>query len=365
VKSTVALCDLEALDRELGPALRAAVDRVASGGQFVLGETVASFERAMATHHGVAHAIGVGSGSDALVLALRANGVGRDDVVITTPLSFVATVEAILRLGARPYFVDTDEHGLLCPEALARALERVPAKAVVPVHLYGRVATGLASVAQDVPVVHDAAQAVGARDVDQALGATGTACLSFFPSKNLGAWGDGGMVLCDDEAVAAKVRRGRVHGHEEGRWLEVGLNSRLDAVHAAVLEVKLAALGDHEAARRAVVDRYRESLADLAWLRLPAPLRPSDCCHLFTVRVAAEQRAGLQCHLRAHGIDSRIYYPRLLSDEPVVAPSLAGMDALTGARRLAAEVLTLPVHPFMDDLAVARVVDAVRSFTSP
>lgn len=359
----VRLCDLERLDRELGPALRRAVDGVASSAQFVLGEPVAAFERALAEHHGVAHAVGVACGSDALLLALRAVGVERGQIVLTSPLSFFATAEAIVRAGARVCFADVDASGGLDGEAVRRVLRDTDATAVLPVHLYGRACDGVVAAAGGRPVVHDAAQAVGARVDDAALGSTGPACLSFFPSKNLGAWGDGGAVLTDDPALADRVRRDRAHGRRGDAFETVGLNSRLDAIQAAVLTVKLDHLRAHDARRRRIVDRYQRELGGLAKVTLPPPLRDRDTPHLFTIRVASD-RDGLRRHLERQGIESRVYYPRVLADEPAIAPHVVGDVTLPVARRLAGEVLSLPLHPHLTDGEVDRVVAAVRSWVS-
>lgn len=352
------------MDREIGPALRSAVDRVASSARFVLGETVASFERALAEHHGVSHAVGVGCGSDALLLALRTAGVGPGDVVLTSPLSFIATVEAIVRAGARVRFADVDDGGGLDVETVAEAIHRADdVAAILPVHLYGRCADGIVDVAEGRPVVHDAAQAVGARVDGAALGSTGPACLSFFPSKNLGAWGDGGAVLTDDVEVADRVRRDRAHGRAGDAFTTVGLNSRLDAIQAAVLEVKLGYLREHDARRRRVVERYRRDLAGLETIALPPALRDHDTPHLFTIRVVTD-RDGLREHLAREGIESRIYYARPLADEPAIASHLVGDVALPIARRLCGEVLSLPLHPHLTDGEVDRVIEAVRSWVS-
>ena len=350
------------MDRELGPALRRAIDRVASSGQFILSDAVRSFERALADHHGVAYAVGVGCGSDALLLALRAVGVGPGDVVITSPLSFIATAEAIVRAGARVRFVDVNDHGLLDATAVRAVCEDAghEVAAVLPVHLYGRTCDGVAAVARGRPIVHDAAQAVGARVEGAALGSGGPACLSFFPSKNLGAWGDGGAVLTDDASLADRIRADRVHGRLDGSFDRLGLNSRLDAIQAAVLAVKLEHLGEHDARRREVVARYRDGLAGLDDLGLPPPLRDGDTPHLFTVRVASD-RGALVDHLARHGIESRVYYPRLLPDEPAIAPHVVGDVTLPTARRLSQQVLSLPLHPFLTDDDIDRVVAAVRS----
>lgn len=362
----IELVDLQALDRDLGTALRGAVDRVASSAQFILGEAVASFEQALAAHAGVRHAIGVASGSDALVLALRAQGVRPGEVVVTTPLSFIASVEAILRVGALPCFVDVDTDSLcLSPAALQRYLHRCRrvdevlldpdsgsrVRAVLPVHLYGRAAAiGEVAAAHGLAVVHDAAQALGVRGQPAAV--------SFHPSKNLGGWGDGGAVLCDDDAFAATVRSLRIHGHDDaGGFQQVGLNSRLDAIQAAVLQVKLEHLPAHEARRRANAAVLSELLADIPGLVLPPPLSDRDVCHLFTVR--HQRRDQLAAALDVAGIATRVYYRRLLSDEPSVRGHLSG-GPLDEARLATAEVLSLPVHAYLAPEDLERIAAAVR-----
>ena len=186
---------------------------------------------------------------------------------------------------------------------------------------------------------------------------------SFFPSKNLGAWGDGGAVLTDDVEVADRVRRDRAHGRAGDAFTTVGLNSRLDAIQAAVLEVKLGYLREHDARRRRVVERYRRDLAGLETIALPPALRDHDTPHLFTIRVVTD-RDGLREHLAREGIESRIYYARPLADEPAIASHLVGDVALPIARRLCGEVLSLPLHPHLTDGEVDRVIEAVRSWVS-
>jgi dTDP-4-amino-4,6-dideoxygalactose transaminase len=365
----IELVDLEAVDRHMGAALRAAVDRVASSGRFILGEPVASFETALAKYCGVRHAVGVASGSDALVLALRAVGVRAGEVVVTTPLSFIATSEAIMRVGAVPCFLDVDESLCLSPAALSEYISgcrsardglRDPdtgtrVSTVLPVHLYGRAcAQELETIASSagLSVLYDAAQSIGPAQRQPA-------CLSFHPTKNLGAWGDGGAVLCNDDAFAEHVRSLRVHGLDSaGRYAKVGMNSRLDALQAVVLETKLALL-DEMQSRRANNARFlREALIDVPGLVPPPSPSEGDVCHLFTVR--CEHRDELQQRLDAEGIGSRVYYRRLLSSEPAVTPALRG-GPLDQANKAANEVLSLPVHPFLTEDDLARIAATVRS----
>ncbi|RLB56621.1 MAG: hypothetical protein DRI90_18545 [Deltaproteobacteria bacterium] len=387
----IELVDLQAQDRKLGPALRAVVDRVARSGVFVLGKTVASFEQALASFCGVEHAVGVASGTDALAMALIAAGVEAGDVVITTPLSFIATAEAILRVGACPHFVDVDEP-LLClsPQAVARYLGRCRRDghdglrdpdsggrvgAILPVHLYGRAAdvASLGALAREarIPLVHDAAQAIGGRSEGMAFGRDGLACLSFFPTKNLGAWGDGGAVLTDDGALADRIRVLRVHGATApGCYRELGFNSRLDAIQAAVLEVKLGHLEDLASRRRRNAARYGQLIEEgtlSPWIVAPPPLRDGDVGHLYTVRVLSGQRAAVQAHLSAAGIGSAVYYPALLCDQPAIAerrvPSLEprAPEALPVARAATDSVLSLPVHESLPAGSVEQVVEALAA----
>jgi dTDP-4-amino-4,6-dideoxygalactose transaminase len=376
----IGIADLRALDRDLGAAVRAAVERVAVSGRFVLGETVALFERELAAHLGVRHAVGVGSGSDALLLALVAAGVEPGDVVVTTPLSFIATAEAIVRAGARPRFVDVDPESLcLDPDALARYLDGCSregealrdrgsggrVRAILPVHLYGRLAEVEAlddlATGAGLAMVHDAAHAFGA--AGKPLGASGSACLSFFPAKTLGAWGDGGAVVTNDDGIAEGVRMLREHGRSAPQvYQQIGLNSRLDALQAAVLAAKLPHVEAHESARRRHALHYNARLANIEGLEVPR-LGDGESVYLYTVRVSAHRRAALREHLSMHGIETAVHYPTLLHEQPALAPYLDGhTPSVPEARRAAAEVLSLPCHPYLDEEAIERVLAAMASF---
>ena len=374
----VELVDLAAGVREHRALLLAAVERVAASGRFVLGDEVLAFEQALAEVCRARFAVSVASGTDALVLALVASGVATGDAVVTTPLSFVATAEAILRVGAVPLFVDVDpESACLCPRELERFFATCdmgpsgPTKvhrgrrvsAVVPVHLYGRIADLVAleeiAVASGACLVADAAQAVAGVLGARSLTSFGAAALSFLPTKNLGAWGDGGAVLTDDEGVAQRIRSLRTHGLDAGVAEELGYNSRLDALQAAVLAAKLPTLRHVEERRRAHAAYYRAELP--AWVRRPPALAIGDVCHLFTVR--GSRRDELAAHLDACGIATGVYYRQLLFEHPAIHSRLDGApSSCPVAAAFAREALSLPIHEHLAPTDLERVVAAVRAF---
>ena len=347
-----------ALKREL----MAAAERVLDGSQFVLGGEGRALEAELARLTGTRHAVGVGSGTDALRLALAAFGVGRGDEVLTPAFSFVASATTIAMVGATPVFVDVEPDTLtMDPDAAARAFTP-RTKAIMPVHLYGHPAaveplTTFAR-ARGLAVLEDAAQAVGASLNSRAVGSWGdAACLSFYPTKNLGACGDGGMVVTTRDDVAERVRRLRHHG-DTGRYqhVEMGFCSRLDEIQAAWLRVKLARLVEWTDRRRAIAARYHAALAGLP-LRLPLE-RPGarHVYHLFTVRHA--QRDAFAKRLTDAGVASAIHYPRAVPDQPLFAAD--GDRRWPEAYRAAREVLSLPCFPEMTDAEVDGVIDAVR-----
>ena len=374
---------------DLDPDLRqheadyvAAFRRVLRSGQFVGGPEVEAFEREAAAHLGVAHAVGVNSGTDALVIALRALGVGPGDEVVTTAFTFFATAEAVSVLGARPVFADVDERTFnLDPDAVECAVtERT--RALVPVHLFGRVApmARLVGTARrhGLAVVEDCAQSFGAvyggdcvgcggdhcaPAVRTALagrqtGAMGEAgCFSFFPSKNLGGFGDGGLVATDDPDLADAARRLRTHGgrrryHNE----EVGYNSRLDAVQAALLRERLPRVAAANDARRAAARRYGAALAEVPGVVAPE-IRDGDVVHQYTVRVLGGRRDAVARLLATEGVEARVYYPVPCHRLPVYAE--AGYPPLPVTERLAGEVLSLPIGPHLAPETVDRVAEAV------
>lgn len=364
----VPLVDLRAQHASIRDEVMRAASEVIEGQAFILGPPVARFEEALAKACGTAHAVGVASGSDALLLALRACGVGEGDAVVTTALTFVATAEAIVRAGARPIFADIDDGAMtLSPRAVEEALARVaPARvrAILPVHIFGGCAdmAGLAAIARahGLALIEDAAQAIGARIGDRAVGSIGDAgCFSFFPSKNLGAWGDGGAVTTRDPAIDARVRRLRAHGMRGEHFVEIGLNSRLDALHAAVLAVKLGHLDAWSAARRRAAARYHEILAGVGDLTLPREPFGTHVYNQFVVRTA--RRDALAAFLADRGIASRAYYARPLHAQPCFA---AYRDArpLPCTEAAAATALAIPIYAEITPDQQAYVAEAIRSF---
>ena len=373
----VPFLDLAAQDRDVGGEVRAAVAEVLASQAFVLGPHVERFEAAMAAYCGVPHAIGVASGTDALLLVLAALGVGPGVAVLTTPFSFWATASTVVRLGARPLFADVDPATFnLDPAAAEAALAATRERVVglLPVHLFGRLAPMgvLAELAdrRGLWVVEDAAQAIGARAGDVRAGAFGRAgCLSFYPTKNLGGLGDGGMVLTGDAALAARVRQERHQGHSATPYVHasLGLCARLDALQAAALGAKLPHLDGWNGRRRTIAERYARLFAEAgltgraeAPLVLPEPAGETHVFHQYVIR--ARDRDALQAHLVEAGIGAQVYYRMPLQLQPPLAAFGFRRGAFPEAERAAAEVLALPIYPELDARAVEAVVEAVAAF---
>jgi dTDP-4-amino-4,6-dideoxygalactose transaminase len=349
-------------------AIDAAMARVAAGGWYILGQEVAAFEREFAAYVGRRHGIGVASGTDALVLALRALEVGPEDYVVTVPHTAVATVAAIELAGARPLLVDIDPRtATLDPAELARVLAAPPGRiaAIIPVHLYGLPADldAILPLAQrhGAVVIEDCAQSHGAWLGGRRAGSIGElAAFSFYPTKNLGALGDGGMVVTEDDALAERLRALREYGWRE-RYVSAiaGMNSRLDELQAAILRVKLGALDADNARREAIAFAYDRGLAGLP-LDLPAR-RPgsSHVFHQYVVRTP--RRDALREALKARGIGTNIHYPVPVHLQPAYHGRLAiGPSGLDESERAAHEVLSLPIFPQLGDAEVAQVIAAVR-----
>jgi dTDP-4-amino-4,6-dideoxygalactose transaminase len=356
---------------DLGIQHDAVADEVAEGfaevlrrGDFIGGEAVVAFEREYAAFIGVKHCVGVGNGTDALELALRALGVGTGDEVILPATTFVATAEAVVRAGALPILVDVDDDALLMdPSRLAGALTP-QTKALIPVHLYGQAAPveQLASALgdRDIPILEDAAQAQGARRHGRSAGALGAiAATSFYPGKNLGAYGDAGAVLTDDDELARAVRLLGAHGsavkYEHER---LGFNSRLDTLQAVVLRAKLRRLAGWNEQRREAAARYRELLSDVPEVRLPGTLAGNEhVWHLFVVRL--RNRDAALRRLRERGVTAGIHYPVPVHLQPAFRFVAKSTGSFPVTERAAREVLSLPLYPGMTEEQQARVVDAL------
>jgi dTDP-4-amino-4,6-dideoxygalactose transaminase len=357
--------DLAAETRALGAELDEAVRRVVASGRYVLGPEVEAFEREFADYCGATHGVGVNSGTDALALALRAAGVGAGDVVATVPNVSAPTAAAIVMAGARPAFVDVEPRSLtMDPAALARLLDLdAGVRAVVPVHLYGHPADMEAisrvARARDVVVVEDACQAHGASVAGRPVGThADAACFSFYPTKNLGALGDGGMVVTSSDRIAHEVRMLRSYG-EESKYVNVrhGVNSRLDEVQAAVLRVKLARLDAWCERRRAIAALYGGLLAGTG-LVLPEEMPwARHVYHLYVVR--GPERDGTLKRLAARGIGAAVHYPAPLHLQPAYRDLGYGPGDFPVAERACREVLSLPLYPTLDDERVRQVAEAL------
>lgn len=382
--------------RQLGDALDGAVLEVLRSGQYIGGATIGRFEQEFAASCAVPHAIGCNSGTDALILALRGLGIGPGDEVITCSFSFFATAEAISAVGATPMFVDVDEDTYLI------ALDRIEAaitpatKALLPVHLFGQPVDMerlcAIAAAHELLVIEDCAQATGAHWAGQPVGSWGDAgCFSFFPTKNLGAAGDGGAVTCRDPQLAQRMRELAVHGMPR-RYLhtELGYNSRLDAIQAAVLNVKLPHLPTWVERRRAIAERYQRELADLPGVQLPARGGEGHSWNQFVVRVPqcptrsaacgggctpSADSAGfglpeaccrdwLKQQLQEQGVSTIIYYPIPIHRQPAYDELGYAPGSLPITERLCSEVLSLPIFPELTGEQQDQVIRVLRQLVS-
>jgi dTDP-4-amino-4,6-dideoxygalactose transaminase len=359
--------DLSCQHRPIAAELATAFAEVLRGAQYILGPALVRFEEEMARLHGVRHAIGCASGTDALLLGLLGAGVRPGDEVITTPFTFVATAEVIEHAGARPVFVDIDEATFNLDPALIEAAITERTRAIIPVHLYGlscdMTAIGKIAARNKLKVIEDCAQATGSRWQGNYVGAIGDAgAFSFFPTKNLGAIGDGGMVLTDNDTLAEKVRMLRGHGAKVRDHYELlGYNSRLDSLQAAVLSLKLPLLEGWNRQRRANAARYRELLGGVAEIALP--VETAGAGHTYNqFSILTARRDELRAHLQERGVPTMVYYPRALHQQPV----FAGLGYATGdfpvTERIQEEVLSLPIFPGLTDEQIETVAGAVKEF---
>lgn len=365
----VPLLDLQAQYRPLRDEIRAAIDRVCDSQYFILGPEVQGLEEEVARFCGAKFAVGMSSGTDALLAALMAAGVGPGDEVVTTAYSFFATPGTVSRLGAVPVFVDVERDTLNMDARKAVAKITAKTKAILPVHLFGRCADLdpllEAASKRGIPVIEDAAQAIGAVDAKgRQAGTTGmTGCFSFFPTKNLGGFGDGGLVTTNDAGVAENLRMLRVHGMKPKYHHKiVGGNFRLDALQAAVLRVKLKHLSKWSEGRRSNAARYRRLFQEKglsAKVTLPGDV-PGHIYNQFVIRVPDRDR--LHAHLTAQGVGTEIYYPIALH----LQECFAGLGGKKGdhpnAEAAAADSLALPIYPELTEEQQRTVVEQIAAF---
>jgi dTDP-4-amino-4,6-dideoxygalactose transaminase len=369
IQTKVPILDLKPQYNSIKAEIREAIDRVLESGAFIMGPDVKLFEEEVAKYLGVKHAIGVNSGTDALVIGLRALGIGEGDEVITTPFSFFATAESISSVGAKPVFVDIDAESFNINPKLIEAAITSKTKAIMPVHLYGRSAnmTAITEIAakHGLKVVEDCAQSFGSRYMGDCAGCadscsdtirktlrgkqTGTmgdvGAYSFFPSKNLGAYGDGGLIATNDDNIAELARMLRAHGARKKYHNEIlGYNSRLDTIQAAILRVKLPYIDKWNEGRRNVAQTYRNLLTDVSGVITPE-IVDGHVFHQYTIRVLNGKRDELAKSLNDAGIGTMIYYPIPQDRLPVY---LGQYPVLEVSESLTSEVLSLPIWPEMD-----------------
>jgi dTDP-4-amino-4,6-dideoxygalactose transaminase len=367
----VPMLDLRAQYATLREEIRAALDEVLDAQQFILGRQGQALEEELARYCGAQFAIGVASGTDALILALHAAGVGSGDEVIVPAFTYIATADSVSLLGAKPLFADILPGTFNINPALIEPRITSRTKAIVPVHLFGQSADmdPILALAADrkLRVIEDNAQAIGAKYKGRSTGTMGTmGTLSFFPTKNLGGYGDGGMILTNSADLNARLRSLRFHGTGANRYLseEQGWNSRLDEIQAAVLRVKLRHVDRWRAARQAHAKRYDSLLKSLPGVT--TPVIAAGCEHVYhqyTVRIAggAARRDSVQKELAARGIASTVYYPVPLPLQPVFSALGHKAGDFPEAERAANEVLSLPMYPELQHAQVERVVEALAA----
>jgi UDP-2-acetamido-2-deoxy-ribo-hexuluronate aminotransferase len=355
--------DLKAQYQHLKPAIDARIHAVLDHGQYILGPEVAELEQQLAEFVGVKHAIGVSDGTSALQIALMALDIGVGDEVITTPFTFIATGEMIALLGATPVFVDIDPQTYNLDPALLEAAITPRTRAIIPVSLYGQCADfeGINQVAarHGLPVIEDGAQSFGASQHGRrscSLSTIGTT--SFFPSKPLGCYGDGGACFTNDDALALKMRQIHLHGQDR-RYHHplIGFNGRLDTLQAAILLAKLPSFEQEIAARARIGARYSALLGDVA--RVPHVAPGNDCVFAqYTIEV--DQRAAVQAALKEAGVPTAVHYPLPLNLQPVFAHLNLPEGSFPHSEAAARRVMSLPMHPFLDELTQDAIVAAIK-----
>jgi dTDP-4-amino-4,6-dideoxygalactose transaminase len=362
--------DLKAQFAAIREEIMRAITDVMEESQFIMGPQIKSFESQMAAYVGTRAAVSCASGSDALLLALLALEIGPGDEVITTPFTFVATAGSVARTGAKPVFADIDPGTFNIDPNSIGALLTKRTRAIMPVHLFG-LAADLEPILQvakerNLAVIEDAAQAIGARYHGNQVGTLGTiGCFSFFPSKNLGGAGDGGMLTTNDAALADRLRLLRVHGSSQRYHYKIlGTNSRLDTIQAAILQVKLAHLAEWSEARRQKAERYRTLFSEMELDKtVKVPLVPADCVHVYHQFVLrCSRRDELREFLRSSGIPTEIYYPMPLHLQPAFAYLNYRPGQLPESEAASREVLALPIYPELKEEHQVAVVQAIANF---
>lgn len=362
----------------IGEEISAATLKVLGSGQYIGGTSVTTFEQQFGVYTGTAECVACNSGTDALFLALRSLGIGAGDEVITTPFTFVATAEVISAIGATPIFVDIDAQtfNLALDQIESAITERT--KAIIPVHLFGQPVdmTQLMTIAEahQLWVIEDCAQATGANWAGKKVGSIGhIGCFSFYPTKNLGACGDGGAITTNDAAIAAKLRMLRDHGQKQRYVYEdIGVNSRLDGIQAAILSVKLQYLDNWNTQRQVIADRYRELLSAIPGIAIPEPIEGGQSVwNQYTIRVLSSNgdetshtpgqvRDRVRQELQQRGVGSMVYYPLPLHLQPVYAALGYQPGCLPMAEQVANEVLSLPMFPELSATQQEQVVYALK-----
>ena len=353
----------------------AAVERVGASGWYILGKEVQAFETALAELSGMRHAVGCANGLDAIEIALRALGLPPGAKVLTTPLSAFATTLAIVRAGGVPVFVDVDTTGHLDLDLAEQALEQHPdIRFMVPVHLFGHPMDlrRLQAIRQKhgITLIEDAAQSVQAQHGGQVVGSAGQATtLSFYPTKNLGAMGDAGALLTDDAGLADRFKSLRDYG-QSAKYVHsvIGMNSRLDELHAAVLHsAMLPRLGGWTGRRREIARLYAQGIRHDGVTVVNPSAASLSAWHLFPVQVAPERRDAFMAHLAARQVQSGIHYPRLIPDQEAMqaVPGAQVLGRLDNSHRFAASEVSLPIHPFLTDDEVDQVIQAVNAWGHP
>lgn len=356
----IPILDLRPEVDALWDEINAAIQGVLKSTAFIMGEEVRLFEKEVAAYLNVKHAIGVNSGTDALIIGLRALGIGEGDEVITTPFSFFATAESISSVGATPVFVDIDDFNIDVSKIEVAITERT--RAIMPVHLYGQPANMEAIMhlakTHNLKVIEDCAQSFGARYQEQHTGTIGhVGAYSFFPSKNLGAYGDGGLLVTNDDQLAETARMLRVHGSKKKYYNEaLGYNSRLDTIQAAILRVKLSHIETWNEHRRKVAARYTELLSSDSRVIAPA-VTEGHVFHQYTIRVKAQWRDRLIAQLEEQGIGTMVYYPIPQHELPFYRGQFPDFPV---SEQRAKEVLSLPIGHYMNVALCDHVVQTIR-----